>query len=125
IEGRNNRYTLNADGSFSTSIPLCSSTVSADITAQDIDALQGSNPVTVNLVNGNNAIGTLQACNNSISEFINYTVNGNPQSFTYPADNFYHNVYNYSIPYDAISASGNSPSYRYLNMSFSHQGISA
>lgn len=84
--GINNRYKLNSDGSFSVSIALCSSNISANITVEDLDALKGSDPVTLNISEGNNSAGTLQACTNSVSQFFNYTLDGVNYAISYPQE---------------------------------------
>lgn len=70
------RYPLNADGTFSFSRMLCSGTGTVMLIPEDIaNAVQGD-PVSQTLTTGANAVGTLQACGVSITEFLTWAVDG-------------------------------------------------
>ena len=96
-----------SNGSFNVSIPFCSNNISADLIAQDFTTLQESNTTTINLISGNNNIGTLNACGTSIVQFLNYSVNGANYSLAFPADNIYQSGYTYINTINYVSAYNN------------------
>ena len=78
------RYYLNAAGHFIISHALCNTTSTLiDIVAVDINNQQESNNNTYTITGGTNNVGSIMACGNTIQEFINYTVNNTPYSFTF------------------------------------------
>ncbi len=79
-------YPLSNTGTFSFSTILCSNPNAVTIVAEDLTAMQQSAPIITNLIVGANTIGNLQACNNSIAEFLTYTINGTNYSYTAPVD---------------------------------------
>lgn len=78
-------YPLN-NGVFSFSTIICNNPSFVTLVAEDLTSMQQSTPYNTNLVSGTNTIGNLQACNNSIAEFLNYTINGTNYAYTAPAD---------------------------------------
>ncbi len=102
------RFDVNADGTFSFTLPLCNSTASVQLLAEDITTLQAGNQQTETLVSGNNAVGALSACGTSIDQFINYSINGTSYSFVYPTDSITHDVNTQSVP-PVSYVSGGSP----------------
>jgi hypothetical protein len=88
------RYNLSNTGGFNIPYYLCNSTsVAATIIVEDYTALQQSAEIQHTIVSGLNALGTIQACGTSSSQFMNITVNGSPETFTHPADslNYFYN----------------------------------
>ena len=83
------RYNVDNTGAFNFSFPLCATNQTVTIVAEDIAGGQQSTPVSHVLTTGANAIGNLQACGITTSQYMNYTVNGTPYSFTAPADSLY------------------------------------
>lgn len=81
------RYAVSNTGTFNFSTLLCSNNTQATIIAQDLIALQSSNPLPYTLQYGNNTIGNLVACGTQIQEYVNYTINGNSYTFAAPPDN--------------------------------------
>lgn len=86
INGYYTYYPVSNTGTFNFPFSLCTNSTAVTLIAEDLTALQQSSPVNVNLVPGSNVIGNLQACNNSIAEFLNYSINGTNYSYTAPAD---------------------------------------
>ena len=114
-------FALSNTGTFNFSTLICNNSISATLVAEDLNALQQNSPLTVTLVTGTNTIGNLQACNNSIAEFMDYSINGNN--------------YTFASPVDSITLSGNASSPNFYvfashigvnngsALSFSSQGI--
>jgi hypothetical protein len=77
------RYNLDAAGHYFISYALCNTTSALiDIIAVDVNSQQESNNNTYTITGGTNTLSSIMACGNTIQEFINYTVNGSPYSFT-------------------------------------------
>jgi hypothetical protein len=126
IGGINYRYPVNGKGgAFTFSTTPCSNNPSVTLIAEDNDARQQSNPVTLTVISGNNNAGTLIACGISNEQFINYTVNGVSYPLTAPADTIDHTVSAQGIPADVISGvayTGGSVSNSF-SIWFTHDGI--
>ncbi|MBL0181590.1 MAG: carboxypeptidase regulatory-like domain-containing protein [Chitinophagaceae bacterium] len=86
INGYYTYYPVSNTGTFNFPFSLCTNSTAVTLIAEDLTALQQSSPVNVNLVPGSNVIGNLQACNNSIAEFLNYSINGTNYSYTAPVN---------------------------------------
>lgn len=84
----NYRYALNNLGQYDFSTILCNSSSNVTFIAEDATAGQQSTPLPYTINVGSNAIPNLQACGTSISQFINYSVNGVSYSLTAPVDSF-------------------------------------
>ncbi len=85
------RYALSNNGTFSFNAILCNNTATATFIAEDNVGLQQSNPITMTLTAGANAIGNLQACGVLTQQFVTYTINGgSPISFISPSDSVIH-----------------------------------
>ena len=82
------RYTADQNGSYSFSTPVCNTTASVDLIGYDATSMQYTSTVTYLITAGRTTTIDLQACGNSSSQFIIYTINGITYSYTYPADNF-------------------------------------
>ena len=83
----NSRTTVNADGTFNVNILKCDDASNPfTITAVDAVSNQQSIPLITVPVNGNNSVGTLNACGTSVAEFINFSVNGTNYSLIAPLD---------------------------------------
>ncbi len=78
------RYNVNSNGSFSFNRVICPGSTVVDIIGQDNTTLQEGFINNYTLVTGNNNIGDLLTCGNSIQEYVNYTVNGTPFSVVPP-----------------------------------------
>jgi len=84
----NYRYALDSAGHYSFSKILCDNSLNVNFIAEDPNSLQQSTPLPYILSDGSHAIPAIQACGTSISEFINYTINGNAYTMAAPADSF-------------------------------------
>ncbi len=89
VSGIPYRYPVDNTGAFTFSFPICAGNSTVTIIAEDIAGSQQSTPVTHTLTTGANALGNLQACGVTTSQFMTYTVNGNPYTFTAPGDSLY------------------------------------
>jgi hypothetical protein len=78
------RYDVNSNGSFSFNRVICPGSTVVDIIGQDNTTLQEGFINNYTLVTGNNNIGDLLTCGNSIQEYITYTVNGTSFSVVPP-----------------------------------------
>ncbi len=80
------KYPLNNLGAYSINKFFCSFPQTITLIGEDIaNALQSAGvPYVVN--SGTNTVGNIQACNISIAEFINYSINGTNYSINPPAD---------------------------------------
>lgn len=88
--GRPFRYNCNDSGRFSFNVPICATGSSIHLTAGDADAMDVSDPVTINLNPGINDVGTLVACGNAASfERIDLNIDG----VDYRIDGPMHNPY--------------------------------
>ena len=83
------RYAVDNNGAYNFSTTLCTSPAMVTFVAEDITGAQQSTPFTYTLLTGNNTVGNLQACGISTQEFVNYSIDGTPYSFTLPADSLY------------------------------------
>ena len=123
----NYRYALNGLGQYGFSTILCNSTSNVTFIAEDASSAQQSTPLSYTVNVGNNVIPNLQACGTSISQYINYSVNGVPYSLTAPVDSFMMYVNPQTTPSSIYiynmgrTTSGSS----YVNFDFSNTGIGA
>ena len=77
------------NGNFSIIIERCSNTTTtAQVIATDVQNLQQSNPVTLNVTAGNYSAGSISACGVSTQQYINYTIGSRILNFVSPADSF-------------------------------------
>jgi len=85
------RHTVSVSGSgtFSFPILLCNNPEPVVLSAQDFSTNQYSNPVSYSIIPGNNAVGTIAACGNTVDEFMYFTVNSTSYSYTAPVCGFY------------------------------------
>jgi hypothetical protein len=82
-------YSVSAitNGTFSSVVNRCSNTPSvAVLYAVDLDASQQGDTVSVLVNSGNVNAGILRACSIDISQFINFTINGQTINFVPPTD---------------------------------------
>jgi len=98
------RYNVSNTGAFGFSILLCTNNTPITIIAQDLTALQASNPIPYTLVYGNNAIGNITACGTQIQEYINYSINGTNYALASPSD--YIDEVGYNVPNILTMGSG-------------------
>jgi hypothetical protein len=90
LEGVNYRTNI-SNGAFSVPIKRCSNApTTASVIAYDITGNQGGNAVTIAVAATTVNTGQLTACGTSLSQFINFTLNGVG--------------YNYSVPPDSLVA---------------------
>jgi hypothetical protein len=126
MAGINYRYPVNNKGIFNFTLTPCINNPFATLIAEDNDARQqAGSPVTLNIIAGNNNVGTLTACGISNEQFINYSVNGVSYPLTAPADTIDHTVSTQGIPADVISGvayTGGSVSNSF-SVWFTHDGI--
>ena len=81
------RFAATNTGTFNFSIILCNNNpVQVTIIAEDQAAQQQSAILNINVTGGTNNIGSLQACNGSNAEFINYSIDGTNYSINVPVD---------------------------------------
>jgi hypothetical protein len=98
VTAANNNYRFPVtNGTFSFNLMLCSGATTASIIAEDITNQQQNTGTAFTINPGNNAIGNIQACGLTTQQFLNYTINGTPYSFTSPADTFFYSAFNTSI----------------------------
>jgi hypothetical protein len=110
------KYALSNTGTYSFIYTLCGgTTASINLIGEDITTVQQGN-TSVNLISaGNNVIPTIQACGNSIQEFINYSVNGTLYSNTIPTSSFYHS--SIGTNQTAVNGTNNGNAYQFINFS--------
>ncbi len=85
IEGANHRAAIN-NGSFTYTLNRCNSiSVSAQLIATDIDANKQSTPTNFTVTSGNVNAGQLNTCI-TLTNYINFTVNGVAYTMTPPSD---------------------------------------
>ncbi|HNP55072.1 MAG TPA: carboxypeptidase-like regulatory domain-containing protein, partial [Ferruginibacter sp.] len=76
-DSRYSRYDVDASGNFSFDQLICgNSSSTATIIAIDNNNIQQSAPITFTMASGPITIGNIQACANSIAEFITWTFDG-------------------------------------------------
>jgi hypothetical protein len=120
IDSMHNRVLIN-NGNFSINITRCTSApVTGVVTAYDLDNAQSGTPTNVSINSGTANTGQLTACGNTISQYVNFTLNGTNASFVPPADS----VARYgTIPQFQISAfRKNSNSSDRVGLSFTASG---
>ncbi|HEX6180420.1 MAG TPA: hypothetical protein VFZ47_04195, partial [Chitinophagaceae bacterium] len=84
LDGTNRRTNIN-NGSFSITIPRCNNNpTQAQLLAVDVAASQQGTTVNVPVTTGAVNAGQISACGVNLTEFINYTIDGNSFSFTPP-----------------------------------------
>ena len=126
----NYRYALDGLGQYNFSTILCNSSSNVTFIAEDATSAQQSTPLSYTVNVGNNVIPNLQACGTSISQFINYSVNGISYSLIAPADSIFTFPNPQTIP-SRIEVHGfhnrttAPPIYRNVSLGFSDAGISA
>jgi len=103
------RYPVSNTGTFSFATLLCTNNVPVTIIAQDLAALQSSNPIPYTLVYGNNVMGNIAACGTQIPEYVNYSINGNNYTLTEPPGSITET--GYSPNFIFISAGGGTNSF--------------
>lgn len=114
------RYPLNNLGAYSFSKIFCSIPQTVTLIGEDISALQQSLPVNYTLtVAGTNTVPAIQACNNTIAEFINYTINTTSYSHTVPVDSIIYTGSN-NLEIEIFGYRVGGPS---VNISFNAAGI--
>jgi hypothetical protein len=74
------------NGAFSIDIYTCSSNQAATVVVTDLGTSQQGAPVSITLTTGAVATGSITACGTSISQFINFTLNGTAYSMVPPGD---------------------------------------
>jgi hypothetical protein len=120
-DGQYYHYPVNNNGHYSFTTIVCNSTANISLMAHDAAASVYSpeNIYTITTASNNNI--DIQACGNSSSQFINYTINGVPYHLTYPAATFnpimLSSIYSFSI-------SSNTSNY-FAGLQFSATNITA
>ena len=121
----NERYAVNADGTYSFTTTICSSSAPVILVAENLSTMQSGTSQTFTLVSGNNTVPALQACTFTIEQFIHYSVNGTNYSTDYPADSIYHGVNTQTTPLASyVYGSGNAGTSS-VNFSFTQNSIAA
>jgi hypothetical protein len=86
IDSVHNRATI-TNGAFTSTITRCNSApTTAVITAYDLGGNQSGSATNVAVTSTTVNAGQLSACGNSLSQFVNYTLNGVSASFIVPTD---------------------------------------
>lgn len=110
------RYPLNNYGAYNFSEFFCTFPQAITLIGEDVANTQQSANVSYVVTSaGINTVGNIQACNTTTQQYVNYTINAIPYSFTSPAD-----VFNYSnnVRLDLYSSSQTLPtSGAIINMS--------
>ena len=116
------RYPVSSTGTFSFTSVLCNNTATVIFIAEDLVGLQQSNPLTYTLTTGANAIGNLQACGVSTTQFVSYSIDGGTTTTTYtpPIDSLTQGG-NGTSAVSYISGSANGAGY--VEFSYSNAGI--
>ena len=87
----------------------CSSSTPVTYFVVDNTGGQQSNPVTTTINAGNTNVGVVNACGTSTQQFINFTVDGTPHNFVYPADSLDGNSYSQGTTFTTTNVNGYSP----------------
>jgi hypothetical protein len=117
-----NRYPVSASGSFSFPILLCNNPEPIVLVGQDFTPNLYGNPVSYSIIAGNNNIGTLSACGNTIEEFMHFSINSNSYSFTRPSAFFYNQAWPWP---NRVQTAANRwiPSYQTAHVDFTKDNI--
>ena len=81
-------FPVDKNGGYSFTTALCNSTAEVSLMAYDADKSAYGDQNNYTITAGINTTIDMQACGHSSNQFINYTINGVPYSFTYPAASF-------------------------------------
>lgn len=112
VDGLDYRAAVTA-GAFRLPINRCyNSTVAITLTAYDFKAQQSGAASSVNASTGSLDAGQLSACGNSLTQFINVTVNGATYSWSAPPDNI-----SYTISSGFVFANGTNSPYSFSEIS--------
>jgi hypothetical protein len=94
IEGGNTYNTPVTNGAFSLTIARCATgTVNFSVLGVDYTALQQGDPVSGSGTTGTVNAGTIKACGTSATQFIEFMIDGTPQTYTTPPDSIMSSVY--------------------------------
>ncbi len=116
------RYSISNTGSFIFNRLMCSSTANVSLLAEDLNNAQQSTLQPQTLVPGANAIGNIQACGTSISEYITWAVDGASSVTLTAADSLAH-YGNAGTTSSQMIAASNSGSSNYINFGFDGAGM--
>jgi hypothetical protein len=123
-----NFYTpVNSDGTFTFNTTLCDVTVPITLVGVDASNLQQSNSLTVTVGTGNNNVGVLAACGTSITQYVNYIINGTSYVIDGLNDEYSQSLYSQSNPFSMyisgtqVNGSGSMANSAYFN--FNEPGI--
>lgn len=118
----NSRIQLSNTGTYSINRLVCSFPTTITLVGEDAGALQQSTPISyIVSAAGVNNIPIINACGVTTQQFINYTINGAPYSFTPPADTLYYSNNLQSII--QIEANRLTSPFSNLKFSFSNTAI--
>ena len=81
------RFPVSNTGNFSFSTTVCNTGGNMYLTGQDLTSATLSDTANINLIAGTNPPVTLRACTVNLTQFVNFTINGNSFSFTQTPDN--------------------------------------
>jgi hypothetical protein len=116
------RHPLNSQGAYSFNILTCSFPQTIILIGEDVTNAQQSASVAYIVANaGANAVGNIQACGVTTQQFINYSINSSPYSFTAPADTFFYS--NNSQSSISISGYRQFPTSGNVNLNFNNTGV--
>lgn len=116
------KFATSDSGTYNFNLILCGGSVAATLLAENYATYEQTNWQNLTLQPGSNNISNIQVCGNSISQYINLTVNGNTSVFSAPADSIYQQITALSgspIRIGAFRLGQNS----YVSFNFSSSGI--
>jgi hypothetical protein len=116
------KFPTSDSGTYNFNLLLCGGSSNASLLAENYATSEQSDMQNITLQPGANNLGTIQVCGNSISQFINITINGNTSVFSAPADSLFQQ--NQTLPGAPIGIT----SFRlgqngFVNFNFSSAGI--
>ena len=116
------RYPLNNAGAFSFNKIFCSFPQAITLIGEDITNSQQSANTSYTVNNaGTNTVGNIQACGITTQQFISYSINSTPYSFTSPADTFFYSNNQQTSLY--LSGSSLTPPTSVVNIAMSNAGL--
>jgi hypothetical protein len=83
------KFSTSDSGTYNFNLLLCGGSSSATLLAENYASGEQSDWQNITIQPGANNIGNIQVCGNSITQFINITINGNSSVFSAPADSLF------------------------------------
>jgi len=114
------RHSLSNTGTYSFNKIFCSFPQTIALIGEDVASGQQSTSVTYVVNAGANTAGNIQACGVATQQFINYTINGTPYSYTSPSDTFSYT----NSSYVHIAGTRFTPPMSYISITMNNAGLS-